>query len=93
MDEAKELQRLKNEGYDPVWVYEAQPGEVDETHDHDYETKLVILKGSIGIRLFKGGGTEDVSGVVGSEVIIPRNELHSAEVAAEGCRYIVGEKH
>lgn len=93
MDEQKEIERLEAEGYDKVWVYEARPGEVDEEHRHEYDTKLVILKGAIGIASELGGVITHMRYKTGNEVIIPRNTLHSAKAAAEGCRYIIAEKH
>ena len=93
MDEQKEIEKLKAEGYDNVWAYEAEAGELDEEHSHDYDTKLVILKGAINITSGMGGAITNMQYKVGSEVIIPRNKLHSAKVTAEGCRYIVAERH
>ncbi len=93
MDQQKEIQKLKTEGYDNVWVYEAEGGEVDEEHDHDYDTKLVILTGAINIISEMDGLITNTQYKAGSEVIIPRNKLHSAKVAVEGCLYIVAERH
>lgn len=93
MNELNEIEKLKSEGYNKVWVYEAEPGEVDDEHSHGYDTKLVILKGGINI-------TSEINGVIvnmqyntGDEIFIPRNKPHSAKVEPEGCRYIVAEKY
>lgn len=93
MNEQKEIEKLKNEGYDNVWVYEAEPGEIDDEHCHEYDTKLVILNGAINITSEIGGAITNVQYKTGSEVEIPRGRLHSAKVIAEGCRYIIAEKH
>ncbi len=93
MDEQKLIEKFEAEGYDNVWVYEAEPGEVDEEHSHEYDTKLYILKGSINITSVLGGAITNMQYKTGNEVVIPKNKLHSAKVTAEGCRYIVAEKH
>lgn len=93
MDEIKEIEKLKAEGYDKVWVYQAEPNEVEEEHSHDYDTKLIILAGAINITSILDGAVTNIQYLAGSEVIIPRENLHSAKVNAEGCRYIVAEKH
>lgn len=76
-----------------MWVYEAEPGEVDEEHQHEFDTKLVILRGEIQV-------TQPIHGVVtnmlckqGGEIFTPRNIPHTAKVGPEGCRYIVAEKN
>ena len=93
MDEQKIIDDLTAEGYDHVWIYEAPPGEVDEEHQHDYDTRLVILQGDIQIISEMGGAITNMKYVQGQTVEIPRNELHSAKVGPGGCRYIVAEKH
>lgn len=90
MTEEEIITRLQKEGYDNVWVYEAPALEVDEEHSHDFDTKLYILSGEIRITL--DGAVETVC-TEGSEIEIPREKLHSAVVGAQGCKYVVAERH
>jgi hypothetical protein len=93
MDEQKAVKKLKSEGYGNVWIYEAGSSEIDEEHSHDYETRLVILSGAINITSVIGDAVTNMQYKAGSEVVIPRNKLHSAKASAEGCRYIIAERH
>lgn len=85
--------QLESEGYDKAYVWDAEPGEIDGKHEHNFDTKLIILKGEIQIKSAEGNFFSNMSYKTGSEVIIPRNKIHEAKVGPEGCRYIVGEKH
>lgn len=92
-DEQEIIDRLKAEGYDNVYAYDAEPEEVDEEHQHDFDTKLHVLSGKIRIKMVVGGALTDFSLKVGDEKEIPRGQIHSAKVGPEGCRYIVAERH
>lgn len=93
MTESEIIEKLTKAGYTKVWVYDAVPHEIDEEHSHDFDTKLHILSGEIRIKKLSGGEVNEY--VVGKdeEIEIPRNQIHSAVVGAEGCRYIVAERH
>jgi len=91
--EEKIIKKLKLEGYNNVYVYEAEPNEVDEEHTHDFDTKLHVLLGQIRIKTLEGGTIVDFALKSGDEKVIPRNSTHSAIVSSEGCKYIVAEKH
>jgi hypothetical protein len=93
MDEQKVIKKLESEGYDKVWIYEAEPDEVDEEHTHNYSTKLHILSGYIRIKTLAGGALTDFRLDPGQEMEIPQGQRHSAKVSSDGCRYIVAEKH
>jgi quercetin dioxygenase-like cupin family protein len=92
MTEEEIIKKLEAEGYDKVWSYDAEPDEVDEEHDHDFDTKLHILSGEIRIKRLSGGSIMDFLIKEGDEIEIPRKQLHSAKVGADGCRYIVAER-
>lgn len=82
--EQETINRLLSDGYQKAYTWDAAPGELDPEHQHDFDTKLVILSGEICI-----------SGVVykaGDEIVIPHHQLHEAKAGSSGCRYIVGEK-
>lgn len=93
MTEEKIIKKLEAEGYAKVWTYDAEPGEVDEEHDHNFDTKLYIISGEIRIKKLSGGAIMDFSLKKGGKIEIPRKQLHSAEVGKDGCRYIVAEKY
>jgi quercetin dioxygenase-like cupin family protein len=93
MDEAEIIEKLKMEGFDPVYVYDAQPGEVDEEHAHNFDTKLVILSGDIQITSLVDGVVRNIKYGEGDELFILRNTPHTAKVGLSGCRYVVAEKH
>lgn len=87
------IERLKSEDFDHVWAYEAEPNEMDEEHEHDYDTKLYILHGYIRVKRLVGGAVADLRLESGNEIEIPRHQKHSAQAGPEGCRYVVAEKH
>ncbi len=89
MNKQDYINHLKAEGYDPVFVWDAEPNEDDPDHAHDFMSKLVILTGSITIGI---AGAETTL-TEGQSIIIPRGIIHSGLVGVEGCKYIVGEKH
>lgn len=93
MTEEEIIKKLETEGYDKVWVYDAEPDEVDEEHDHDFDTKLHILSGEIRIKKLSGGAIMDFLLKKGDEIEIPRKQLHSANVGTDGSRYIVAQRH
>jgi quercetin dioxygenase-like cupin family protein len=93
MKEQDEIIKLKADGYTNVWVHQAEPGEIDEEHSHSYDTKLLILRGSIRITFETDGESESSLYQAGSEVVIPRNVPHAAIAGDDGCRYVVAEKH
>jgi quercetin dioxygenase-like cupin family protein len=93
MDENALIERFTTDGSDKVWIYDAEPNEIDDDHEHDYDTTLAILKGDIQIVLAYGDSILNIKYLPGSEIEIPRNTLHAAKVGPEGCRYVVAEKH
>ena len=93
MNEQEIIEKLQSEGYDKVYIHNAEPGEIDDEHSHDFDTKLVILKGEIQIKSTTGNFFSNMSYKTGSDTIIPRGKPHAAKVGPEGCRYVVAEKH
>jgi quercetin dioxygenase-like cupin family protein len=93
MTEKEIIKSLETEGYEKVWVYDAEPNEIDEEHKHDFDTKLHILSGEIEINNFSAGKIMNFHLKQGDEIEIPRNQVHSAQVGINGCRYIVAERH
>ncbi len=93
MNELEVIERLQSEGFDEVYAYDAAPGEIDEEHQHDFDTKMVVLEGGISVTSVMGGAVTNLNYKKGSEITIPRNRLHSAKVGSKGCRYVVAERH
>ncbi len=93
MSEELIINKLEAEGYNPVWPYTAEPDEVDEEHDHEFDTKLHILSGEIRVKTLSNGLITDFLLTEGDEIEIPRKQLHEAKVGTQGCRYIVAERH
>jgi quercetin dioxygenase-like cupin family protein len=91
---AEELVRkLEAEGYDKVFVYDAPPGDFDEEHTHDFDTKLVILDGEIQIKMDANKILSNFVYKKGREVTIPRHSPHETKAGPHGCRYIVAERY
>jgi len=85
----QKIDELKKKGYDPVYVWNAEPNEEDLDHTHTFDTRLAVLEGEIEIRM-------DGKSVIlkpGNEIDIPREKVHYGEAGAIGCKYIVAEKH
>jgi hypothetical protein len=93
MNEQEIIEKLKSKGYQKVYIYDAEPGEIDQEYQHDFETQLIVLDGQIQITSLINGVITNMSHQHGSHIIIERNTSHSAKVGDEGCRYIVCEKH
>lgn len=93
MIEEEIIKRFEAEGYDKVWIYDAKPEEVDEEHDHNFDTKLHILSGKIKLKKSSGKVTTDFFLTEGDEIEVPRHHIHSAKVGMEGCRYVVAERY
>jgi 8-oxo-dGTP diphosphatase len=91
--EEKLKEDLLSQKYDKVYVWNAEPGEMDEEHSHPFDTKLVIISGKIRIKELEGDVITDYLFKEGDSVEISKGQLHSAEVGAEGCKYVVAEKH
>jgi len=89
MDEQKEIELLQSTGFNPVYVWQAEPDEDDSDHAHDFDTKLIVLEGNISI------GINDKIIILkpGDSVEIPRNKTHSGKAGSAGCKYIVAERH
>lgn len=93
MTEEEVIQKLKDEGYDKVYAYSAEPNEDDPEHSHEFDTKVHVISGEIGIRKLDGDRITDYKLKAGDECEVLRNTKHEALCGPEGCRYIVAEKH
>jgi quercetin dioxygenase-like cupin family protein len=89
MTEQEYIEKLKEEGYNKVYVWDAVPNEEDLEHSHPYNTKLVVLAGDIAITV----NNQTLKLKVPDTIQIPKDILHSAIAGPEGCKYIVAEQN
>lgn len=89
MSENALILELKKEGYGRVYTWHEGPLEVDEDHQHEFDTKIVVLKGEITVET----NGKKVVAREGDAVYTPRNTVHRATTGEEGCTYVVAEKH
>ena len=79
--------KLRDEGFNQIFIGNDGPGTFYPEHTHDDTTAHVILQGEMTLavdgepRTYKAGDRCDV----------PARAVHSAKMGPEGCRYIVGE--
>lgn len=68
---------LKREGYDKVYVWNAESNEKDPDHEHAFDTHLEVLDGEIEISV---GATKTIM-KTGNVLDIPRNTVHKGRLA------------
>ena len=85
-DQIKE--RLLSEGFSDIHEYNDPPNEEFPDHGHSGDQLLIVLSGSITIRM--NGETSTLK--AGEEQFFPANVPHSAQIGPEGCFYIDGER-
>ena len=78
---------MKEEAFKDIYVWEDKPGKLYEPHSHKWETKLVIIAGSIKIKTTGKWKTLKA----GDSIYIKYNQIHEAVVGNRGCKYLVGE--
>ena len=81
------VQSLRGEGFAHVFVWRDGPGAAYPPHTHTGETAHVVLEGEITITTAYGSATYGP----GARFDVPAGQLHSAQVGAIGCVYVVGE--
>ena len=86
MDSEILIKNLKN-SWKKVYLWKDKPNELYGIHSHDYDVKLIILEGDIGIKLHE----KEIELSAGNEIHIKPFEEHEATVGKYGCTYIVAE--
>jgi len=81
------MEKLKSEGFERVYAWEDPPRAYHSNHTHPTETAHIVVKGRIDIVLY--GKTHRLE--KDDRLDVPANEVHSARVGKDGCRYIIGE--
>ena len=85
----QKIQELKQKGYDPIYIWDANPNEEDLEHTHLFDTRILILEGELEIRL----DGKSIIMKTGDSMDIPREKIHYGKAGITGCKYIVAEKH
>jgi quercetin dioxygenase-like cupin family protein len=88
MDERGLCIQLETEGFVTTYVWQDRPYASYADHTHPVETAHIILSGEMTITMDSKTATYGA----GDRVDVPANAVHSAQMGAEGCRYIVGER-
>ena len=86
MNETEFTEMLRAEGYEGPEDFAMKPNEVSSRHDHDVDTVLLILEGSIVIAKPSG----DVTCNVGDTVSYPAGEFHSEKAGPNGVKLVYG---
>ena len=86
---AEKVAALKHDGYDNVYVWNAGSNEEDPDHSHTFDTHLEVLEGGIEIKM--NNKTITLNQTDTADIL--RNVIHCGKASANGCLYIVAEKH
>jgi quercetin dioxygenase-like cupin family protein len=85
----KELEeKLETEGFSGIFVHRDSPNAYYPDHTHLGITAHIVLDGDITVTS-EGKATTYESG---QRFDVPAGEIHSANIGADGCRYMIGEK-
>ena len=87
MNEKELMEQLKKEGFERVYVWEDASNAYHPSHTHSTKTAHIIVNGVIDITMH--GKVYRLK--EGDRLDVPANEVHSARVGPDGCRYIIGE--
>lgn len=88
MKEEEIREKLIEEGFTNIYVWEDAPGAFYPDHTHPRVTAHVVLEGEITVT--SEGKTNTYR--KGDRFDVPAGTVHSARVGPSGCRYIIGEK-
>ena len=94
VNEKQRIEELKQQGYAKVYVWHASPFEEDHEHTHPFDVHLEVVSGEIeiGISGAESAGAKNLLRA-GDQFNIPRETKHTGKAGAQGCEYIVAEKH
>lgn len=87
------IKNLEDLGYGKVYVWNDEPNKIFEEHSHNWDTKLYILSGEMRLKLLNSGRIDDYKLKIGDEKEIFQNQIHSAIIGIDGCKYIVAERN
>ena len=88
MTEKEFEEQLRSEGFSGIFVHRDSPNAFYPEHTHSGITAHIVLEGDITVTS-QGQTTTYKSG---QRFDVPAGEIHSAQIGADGCRYMIGEK-
>lgn len=88
MDVSEWESRLRAEGFTSTYVWRDDPEAFYPDHTHSTVTAHIILDGQVTLTMDGKAHTYHA----GERCDVPAGALHSAQMGARGCRYLVGEK-
>ena len=80
---------LREQGYGEVVDRRMQPGQVNGTHAHEFDARLLVLEGALTIAS-EGGERTYLAGEVFE---MPVGRRHSEIAGPDGARYIAGRRY
>ena len=88
MTEQELEEQLLSEGFTGIFVHRDSPNAFYPDHTHSGITAHIILDGEITVT----SEGQTVTYKTGERFDVPSGEVHSANIGAEGCRYMIGQK-
>ena len=88
MDEQSLAKQLREEGFAHTYVWQDGPNARYPDHTHAEETAHIVLNGEM--TLTAGGETQTYR--ASDRCDVPAGAVHSAQIGAQGCRYLIGER-
>ena len=80
---------LREQGYGEVVDRRMQPRQVNSTHAHEFDARLLVLEGALTIAS-EGGERTYLAGEVFE---MPAGRRHSEIAGPDGARYIAGRRY
>ena len=80
--------RLREEGFTRIYVWQDGPHAFYPDHTHPTESAHIILEGEM--TLTSGGKAQTYK--PGDRCDVPAGAVHSARMGPTGCKYLIGEK-
>jgi mannose-6-phosphate isomerase-like protein (cupin superfamily) len=87
MNEKEWTKKLREEGFEDVYVWQDGPDYSYPDHTHPGTSAHIILEGEMTV--ISEGKT--VTHRVGDRFDVPAHTVHSAKIGPQGCKYLVGE--
>ncbi len=81
-------QELKKEGFKEIYVWKDKSNVVYKPHKHNWKSKIIILKGSMRLKVGKIWKTLKA----GNSTYINKNQIHEGKIGNKECKYLMGEK-
>ena len=89
MDRTSFENGLRDEGYGEVVDRRMHPSEVNRTHAHEFDARLLVLEGAMTIAAEGGEQTYRA----GETFEMPAGRQHSETAGPDGVRYLAGRRY